>query len=98
MSHFQFTNAIFATVSEMLHLLYAEGIDGKGCNMQALSEDLLDGAAAAAAYTGLKPRTIYRMAETNEIPVIRKGGKLFFRKSALDAAFASDATNVRAEA
>ncbi|MBY8335185.1 helix-turn-helix domain-containing protein [Qipengyuania pacifica] len=62
--------------------------------MQALSEDLLDGAAAAAAYIGLKPRTIYRLAEINEIPVIRKGGKLFFRKSELDKAFASGATDV----
>lgn len=62
--------------------------------MQALSEDLLDGAAAAAAYIGLKPRTIYRLAEINEIPVIRKGGKLFFRKSELDKAFASGAADV----
>ena len=62
--------------------------------MQALSEDLLDGAAAAAAYIGLKPRTIYRLAEINEIPVIRKGGKLFFRESELDKAFASGATDV----
>lgn len=72
------------------------GINGNGCNMQALSEDLLDGAAAAATYTGLKPRTIYRMAETGEIPVIRKGGKLFFRKSSLDAAFQSEAVDVSA--
>lgn len=61
--------------------------------MQVLSEDLLDGAAAAAAYVGLKPRTIYRLAEINEIPVIRKGGKLFFRKSELDKAFASVAAD-----
>ena len=61
--------------------------------MQALSEDLLDGAAAAARYLGLKPRTIYRMAETGEIPVIRKGGKLFFRKSLLEQAFAPEAAN-----
>lgn len=74
------------------------GIDGNGCNMQALSEDLLDGAAAAAVYTGLKARTIYRMAETGEIPVIKKGGKLFFRKSSLDAAFESDPVNVRNDA
>lgn len=66
--------------------------------MQALSEDLLDGAAAAASYTGLKARTIYRMAETGEIPVIKKGGKLFFRKSALDAAFQSETADVRASA
>ena len=58
--------------------------------MQALSEDLLDGAAAAAAYTGLKRRTIYRLVEANELPHVRKGSKLFFRKSDLDTAFQSD--------
>ena len=61
--------------------------------MQALSEDLLDGAAAAAAYLGLKPRTVYRLAESGDIPVIRKGGKLFFRKSALDKSFDPDPAN-----
>ena len=59
--------------------------------MQPLSHDLLDGAAAAADYTGLPRRVIYRLADTGEIPVIRKGNKLFFRKSALDQAFAADA-------
>lgn len=66
--------------------------------MQALSEDLLDGAAAAAAYLGLKPRTVYNLVERNDLPHIRKGGKLFFRKSELEKAFKSDATDVRAEA
>ena len=64
--------------------------------MQALSDDLLDGAAAAAAFVGLKPRTIYRLAETNAIPVIRMGGKLFFRKSELEKAFASGTSDVSA--
>lgn len=59
--------------------------------MQALSDDLLDGANAAAAYLGLKPRTIYRLAETGSIPVVRMGGKLFFRKSELERAFRADA-------
>ena len=65
---------------------------------QTLANDLLKGADAAAAYIGLSRRVVYRMSETGEIPVIRKGGKLFFRKSELDSAFASDATDVRAEA
>ena len=55
--------------------------------MQALSEDLLDGAAAAARYLGLKPRTVYRLVEADELPAIKKGRKLFFRKSELDRAF-----------
>ena len=55
--------------------------------MQALSDDLLDGASAAAAYLGLKPRTVYRLTETGDLPVIRKGRKLFYRKSDLERAF-----------
>jgi len=55
--------------------------------MQALSEDLLDGADAAAKYLGLKRRAVYRLVEAEAIPVIRKGKKLFFRKSELDRAF-----------
>lgn len=58
--------------------------------MQGLSEDLLDGAAAAAKFLGLKPRQVYRLTEAGEIPVIRKGGKLFYRKSQLERAFAGD--------
>ena len=58
--------------------------------MQALSEDLLDGAAAAAKFLGLSQRQVYRLTETNEIPVIRKGGKLFYRKSQLERAFAGE--------
>ena len=56
-----------------------------------LADDLIDGAAAAARFTGLKPRTIYRMAETGELPAIRKGGKIFFRKSDLEKAFTQQA-------
>lgn len=55
-----------------------------------LKDDLLKGAEAAAQYLGVSARAVYRMAETNEIPVIRKGGSLFFRKTLLDAAFRSD--------
>ena len=58
--------------------------------MTKLADDLLKGAEAAAEYLGINARTVYRMAETNEIPVIRKGGLLFFRKSELDASFLSD--------
>lgn len=52
-----------------------------------LNADLIDGAMAAAEYTGLKPRQIYHMAESGLIPVIRIGRKMLFRKSELDARF-----------
>jgi excisionase family DNA binding protein len=55
--------------------------------MQTLSEDLLEGAAAAAAFIGLKRRTVYRLTENGDLPVIRKGKKLFYRKSDLERAF-----------
>lgn len=64
--------------------------------MQALSEDLLDGAAAAAAFLGLKQRTIYNLTASGDLPVIRKGGKLFYRKSELEEAFKSETANVPA--
>jgi hypothetical protein len=60
-------------------------------SMQPLSEDLLEGASAAAAFLGLGPRAVYRMTESKQLPVIRKGRKLFYRKSDLEAAFQSAA-------
>lgn len=56
--------------------------------MQAkLSDDLLEGAAAAADYLGIRQRAIYRMTENGDLPAIRKGRKLFYRKSDLERAF-----------
>lgn len=55
--------------------------------MQALSDDLLEGAAKAAAFMGLNPRAVYRMTESGHLPVIRKGRRLFYRKSDLERAF-----------
>jgi excisionase family DNA binding protein len=54
-----------------------------------LNCDLITGAEAAASYCGLSRRAIYHMVEAGELPVIRKGRKLFFRKSELEAAFSS---------
>lgn len=54
-----------------------------------LSDDLLAGARAAAGYVGVKPRAIYHMTEQGQLPVIRKGKRLYFRKSELDTAFTS---------
>lgn len=56
-----------------------------------LADDLLDGANAAAAFMGVKPRVIYHLAEGGHLPVIRKGRRLYFRKSELEAAFRSEA-------
>lgn len=59
--------------------------------MQALSDDLLSGAEAAARYVGIKPRSIYHMVEAGQLPAIRKGVRLYFRKSELEKAFSSTA-------
>lgn len=56
-----------------------------------LNSDLISGAIAAAAYCGLTPREIYHLTENGRLPVIKKGRKLFFKKSELEAAFRSDA-------
>ena len=55
-----------------------------------LSSDLLSGARAAADYMGETPRAVYHMADKGLLPCIRKGRKLYFRKSELEAAFRSD--------
>lgn len=53
-----------------------------------LRDDLICGAAAAAYYTGLELRTIYRLCSQDELPHVRLGHRLFFRKSELDQTFA----------
>ena len=61
--------------------------------MQTLSNDLLSGADAASEYTGgiISPRAVYRMAASGQLPVVKKGRKLFFRKSDLERTFQSEA-------
>lgn len=54
-----------------------------------LANDLLAGANAAAAYVGVKPRAIYHMVENDQLPAIRKGRRLYFRKSELEGAFSA---------
>lgn len=58
-----------------------------------LSEDLVMGAKGAATYSGLTQRQVYHMVERGVLPVIRKGRTMFFRKSELEAAFRSEASN-----
>lgn len=49
--------------------------------------DILAGAHAAAVYTGLSRRLIYRLTEQGHLPVVKKGRRLFFSRSALEQAF-----------
>ena len=55
-----------------------------------LCNDLRAGAKSAADYIGATPRCVYAMSEKGLLPCIRKGRKLYFRKSELEAAFRSD--------
>lgn len=55
-----------------------------------LNSDLLNGAKAAADFVGVKPRAVYHMTENGLLPVIRKGRRLYFRKSELERAFSSE--------
>ena len=52
-----------------------------------MHDDLIAGAEAAADYTGLSRRHIYRLADGGLIPTVRKGRRLYFRKSELELAF-----------
>ena len=58
-----------------------------------LNNDLLSGAKAAADYIGETPRAVYHLVERDLLPCIRKGRKLYFRKSELEAAFRSETAN-----
>lgn len=52
-----------------------------------MNTDLIEGATNAAAFTGLSRRKIYRLVEQGHVPTVRKGRRLYFRKSELDRAF-----------
>jgi hypothetical protein len=55
-----------------------------------LKDDLLAGAKAAADFTGQPVRAIYGMTDKGFLPCIKKGRKLYFRKSELERAFSSE--------
>lgn len=52
-----------------------------------MNDDLVCGAAAAADYTGLSRRVIYRLTDEGLLPVVRMGRRLYYLKSSLKAAF-----------
>ena len=56
-------------------------------------EDLIRGAKGVEhdSQGRIKARQVYHMVENGQLPVIRKGRSMFFRRSELEAAFRSDA-------
>jgi hypothetical protein len=58
-----------------------------------LGSDLIKGAKGVEDYTGglITQRQVYHMVEHGQLPVIRKGRVMFFRKSSLEQAFQPDA-------
>lgn len=59
--------------------------------MTILADDLISGADAAAAHIGLPVRSIYHLVQSGQLPVIRKGRRLYFRKTELEQSFSSAA-------
>ena len=54
-----------------------------------LNSDLIIGADNAALFTGLSRRTVYRLVHEGHIPAVRKGRRLYFRKSELERTFST---------
>lgn len=59
-----------------------------------LNGDVIVGAKAAAEFCGLSPRFIYSMVERGDLPVIRSGKRLIFRRSELERALTGNAETV----
>lgn len=55
-----------------------------------MESDLLNGASSAASFLGLSRRQVYRMAELGLVPCVRKGRRIYFRKSELERAFSAE--------
>ena len=56
-----------------------------------LSCDIIRGTKAAAEYLGFTERQLWHMVYEGRVPHVRKGRRLFFRKSELDRSFAAEA-------
>ena len=57
----------------------------KGRAMNEKSTDELGGLELAVKITGLARRTIYKATHRREIPHLKRGGRLYFRRSELEA-------------
>lgn len=57
-----------------------------------LLNDLIKGAKAIEVETGgaITARQVYHLVERGQLPVIRKGRSMYFRRSELEAAFRSE--------
>ena len=55
--------------------------------MDELKEDLIAGGAAIAAFIGQSERATWHLIYQGELPIIRKGRRVFARKSELERAF-----------
>lgn len=58
--------------------------------MTSLTDDLLDGVPNIAAFINKTPRATYHLIHTNQVPCFKKGGKIYARKSEIEAAFRSE--------
>jgi excisionase family DNA binding protein len=58
-----------------------------------LGSDLIKGAKGVEADTNgiITARQVYHMVENGQLPVIRKGRSMYFRRSELEAAFRAEA-------
>jgi|GEM_PF-2511989 len=57
----------------------------KSRTMSDTSADELGGLELAVKITGLAPRTIYKATHRRMIPHLKRGGRLYFRRSELEA-------------
>jgi lactate dehydrogenase-like 2-hydroxyacid dehydrogenase len=56
-----------------------------------LTDDLLEGADAIANYIGKTTRSTYHLLAAGQLPHVKKGRRIYARKSELEAAFRSEA-------
>lgn len=85
---------------EITARLDALAVDVRALKTQALNDkptDELGGLELAELITGLARRTIYKKTHFREIPHLKRGGKLYFKRSELEAWIASGRRPTAAE-
>lgn len=74
--------------AEITARLDAIAVDVRALKSRATNEkptDELGGLDLAVKITGLARRTVYKLTHRREIPHLKRGGRLYFRKSELEA-------------
>lgn len=56
-----------------------------------LDGDIIRGTKAAAQYLGFTERQLWHMVYEGRVPHVRKGRRLFFRKTELERSFSGEA-------